>query len=48
MTPEELLRSEAGKWLRQAAKDLNAGRALGTAERLSRQIRSLLSGVEAG
>jgi HEPN domain-containing protein len=32
MTPEELLRSEAGKWLRQAAMDLNAARLLVEAE----------------
>ena len=32
MTPEELLPNEAGKWLRQAAKDLNAARLLVEAE----------------
>jgi HEPN domain-containing protein len=28
MTPDELLRKEAAKWLRQAAKDRNAARVL--------------------
>jgi HEPN domain-containing protein len=28
MTPDELLRKEAAKWLRQAAKDRNAGQVL--------------------
>lgn len=32
MTPDELLRNEAAKWLRQAAKDRNAARLLLAAE----------------
>lgn len=32
MTPNELLRKEAAKWLEQAARDLNAARALANAE----------------